>query len=107
MSEDLIHLPDLNSIKDILEVAKRDIAKEIEADPDLIAMSRLLFKVIESIEQKIASLNHKTDIDDTKKIDLAAHLNFLQCLLEDFFYYEDEEFDEDFEDDQLEISDER
>lgn len=108
MSEDLIHLPDLNAIRDILEVAKRDIAKEVEIDPDLIPMSRLIQKVIKSIEEKISSLSKMAEIDEAKKIDLAAHLNFLQCLLEDFFYYDDEEFDEDFEDyDELEVSDER
>lgn len=104
MHEDLIQLPDLVSIKEMLEVARRDINQALEEDRELLPMSHLLTKVIDIIEEKISVKDDFSTFSQKEKIELAAHLHFLQGLLEDFFYFEEDSFDdeEDFEEDEFE-----
>lgn len=98
MTEELIQLPNVEEIKEMLDLAKRDIANEVEQDPELKPASELLTKVIEIVEGKISKTSFEK-LSNSDKIDLAAHLHFLQSLLEDFFMFDD--FDgEDYEDDE-------
>jgi hypothetical protein len=103
MKDELIQLPDLKDIKEMLKTARHDIIAEVEQDAELDAQSKLPIQLIDIIEEKIAKGIDKIDLKE--KIDVASHLNFLQCLLEDFFFVDedfdgefDEEFEEDFED---------
>lgn len=101
MTEDLIQLPNIEEIKEMLDIAKRDIQTEVEQDPELQPASELLVQVIEVIDGKLAKSKGFDQLNQAEKIDIAAHLNFLQALLEDFFMFDDEfeDFDdEDFED---------
>lgn len=99
MIEDLIQLPELAEVKELLVVARRDIETEVKEDPELLDSSKLLIKVIDIIEEKIAKGSDFSKLNDQEKIGLASHLNFLHCLLEDFFFFDDEEEfdDEEFE----------
>ena len=92
MNEDLIELPAVNDIKDLLESAKHDINEELTQDPELGAQSKLMLAVIKIIEEKVAKTQNLNSLELTEKINVAAHLNFLQDLLEDFFF--SGEFDE-------------
>ena len=98
MTEDLIQLPKAEEIKEMLDLAKTDIQSEIEQDPELKPASELLINVINVIENQVAEIKNFRNLDNEEKISLAAHLHFLQSLLEDFFMFEDFEDDEDFED---------
>ena len=71
---------------------KKDIAAEIETDPEMKEGSSLLYLVIETIEDKIQNKKDLNTLSEKEKVGIAAHLHFLQLLLEDFFYF-DEEFD--------------
>jgi len=109
MTEDLIQLPNVAEIKEMLEIAKRDIQSEIEQLPELQAASELLIQLIDVIENKLGKIKDFDALDNVQKIDIAAHLNFLQALLEDFFMFdEDEEFEDedDFEDEDEELAEE-
>ena len=92
MREDLIELPAVNDIKDLLESAKNDINEELQEDPETAAQSKLLLAVINIIQGKIGNTQNLNSLELTEKINIAAHLNFLQDLLEDFFFTDD--FDE-------------
>lgn len=98
MTEDLIQLPNIEEIKEMLDIAKRDIQTEVDQDPELKSASELLVQVIDVIDGKLVKSKDFDQLNQAQKIDLAAHLNFLQALLEDFFMFDDE-FDE-FEDDE-------
>jgi hypothetical protein len=96
MEEEVIQLPELKDIKEMLTVTRQDIDFEIQEDKDLIPLSKLLVQVIDIIEEKIANHKDLTKLNEREKIDLAAYLNFLQCLQEDFFFFDEEmEFEED------------
>lgn len=100
MTEDLIQLPDIQEIKEMLDVAKRDIQSEVEQDPELQPASELVVQVISVLDGKLAKTKNFDKLNVAEKIDIAAHLNFLQALLEDFFMFDDEFEDEEFEDDE-------
>ena len=59
----------------------------------IIVVSKLVLELISIIEEKIGKSKDLSKHSLKEKIDIAAHLNFLQILLEDFFM-----IDEDFED---------
>lgn len=92
MTEDLIQLPNITEIKEMITIAKQDVENEIEQDPELRPASELLLNVISVIDDKLAKAKNFDNLNSSEKIDIAAHLNFLQNLLEDFFM-----FDEDYE----------
>lgn len=98
MDEDLIHLPDINEIRELLQEAKDDIKEEIKQNPKLSSEAKLLNLVIGFIEDKVSGKKGVETFSIKDKIDLVAHINFLQLLLEDFFYTEENfDFDEDDE----------
>lgn len=101
MTEDLIQLPKVAEIKEMIVIARQDVQTEVEQDPELAPASELLMNVIDVIDGKLAKSSNFDNLNNVQKIDIAAHLNFLQNLLEDFFM-----FDEDFEEDDLEFEDE-
>lgn len=99
MKEEMIQLPAIEEIKEMLEIAKKDVQNEVENDPELQSSSQLILNVINIIENKLTQSKNFDLLNETQKIDLAAHLSFLQTLLEDFFMFD--AFDEDYEDDEL------
>lgn len=104
MTDDLIQLPNISEIKEMIAIAKQDVQNEIEQDPELREASELLLNVINVIDSKLAKTKNFENLNNVEKIDIAAHLNFLQHLLEDFFMF-DEDFEEedfDFEEDESE-----
>lgn len=98
MTEDLIQLPNVQEVKEMLDIARRDIATEVEQDAELQPASQLLVQVMDVIDGKLTKFKSFDKLNQAEKIDIAAHLNFLQSLLEDFFMF-DEDFD-DFDDEE-------
>ncbi len=94
MNEDLLQLPEITDVKEMLANARNDIKLEIEEDPDLVPLSKLLIQVIDILEEKISKHKNLNKLAEKDKIDVAAHLNFLQGLLEDFFFYDEVDFEE-------------
>lgn len=94
MTDDLIQLPDISEIKEMITLAKQDIQTEVEQDPELRQASELLLNVINVIDGKLAKTKNFENLTNVEKIDIAAHLNFLQHLLEDFFIFDEEDFDD-------------
>jgi hypothetical protein len=95
MNEALIQLPELKDVKEMLTAARHDINVEVEEDPELIPLSKLLIQVIDVMEEKIAKLKDLNKLNEREKIDIAAYLNLFERLLEDFFIYDKDEFFED------------
>ena len=96
MSEDLIQLPNLTELRELLVTARRDIDTEVEQEPELADEHALLVQVMASFEELIGKAENNNNVSMKEKISIAAHLNFLQCLLEDFFFFDEdgEDFDE-------------
>lgn len=92
MKDDLIQLPNVNEVTEMLNLAKNDISTELKQDPELKQTSELLIELIGIIEGKIGKHKDLSHLSLKEKIDIASHLNFLQILLEDFFLI-DEDFD--------------
>lgn len=105
MKDDLIQLPNVDEVKEMLGLAKNDIQNELKQDPELKQTSELLVELINIIETKIGSNKDLSKLGLKEKIDMAAHLNFLQILLEDFFMLDDD-FDFSDEEEECEECDE-
>lgn len=101
MSEELIQFPTLQEVKEMLVEAREDINAELEEDPELVPLSKLLFKVIDLLEEKVAKHKDLNKISEKDKIDLAAHLCFLNSLEDDFFFIDDEMEGAEFEEVEL------
>lgn len=101
MVQELIQLPELNEIQELLVMAKQDIDQEVKNNPDLTEDSKLLKEVMKVIQDKLAKKSNFSKLDTAEKIDLAAHINFLHCLLEEFFF-DEADFGDDFDDEDLE-----
>lgn len=104
MKEDLIQLPEVSDIKDLLAMAKDDIAEQIAESPEMEEEGELLKQVMSIIETKMGKEKDLQKMNLNAKIDMAAHLSFLQSLLEEFFI-SDGEFD-DYDDDFLDEEEE-
>lgn len=104
MSEELIQFPEIDEIKTMLADARQEIEAELQEDPDLVPLSKLLFSVITIIEEKVAKYRDLNKIGEREKIDLAAHICFLNSLEDDFFF--SDEVMEDFEYEEVELDDE-
>lgn len=94
MNEDLIQLPEFKDVKEMLATTRDDIAVEVEEDPELLPLSKLVNQVIDLIEEKIAKQKDFSKLNEKEKIDLAAYLNFLQSLQEEFFFFDESDFEE-------------
>lgn len=103
MKEDVIQLPDLQEIKEMLQTAKEEVDAEVKENPELKDSCHLIFEVIAIIDGKLKASKDLDKLNIKEKIDVAAHLSFLQGLLEDFYFFEDEE---DFDMDDFEEEDE-
>lgn len=107
MNEDLIELPNIKDIRELLVSAKEDVNAELKEDPQLATQSKLLLEVIKVVEEKLAKDQDLNKLPLNEKINIAAHLNFLQNLLEDFFFVGDfESEEEEFEIDGFEEEEE-
>lgn len=97
MNEDFIHLPEAKEIKDMLIETRRNIEEETKDNPEMKSESKLLTLVIETIEEKMGKEKDLNKLNMKDKIHIAAHLSFLESLMEDFFLSEEdlEDFDED------------
>jgi hypothetical protein len=110
MVEDLIQLPELADVKEMLVIAKQDIQREVENDSELEPSSKLVLQVIDIIEERVAKEKNLERLSLKDKISIAAHLSFLHSLLEDFFNideFDEEEFDEEEFEDEDDSDDER
>lgn len=98
MSEDSIQLPELKDIQMMLKAAREDVETEVKEDPELAPSTDIIIQVIDIIEEKIEKEGDLNKLNTRQKIDFAAYLSFLQSLLEDLFYFDDDfEDEEDFE----------
>lgn len=105
MTEDLIQLPEVKDIQEMLSAAKEDVQTQVDQEPDLEPSSQLINQVINVLEEKLGKEKDLNRLNQKQKIDIAAHLSFLQSLLEDFFFF-DEEYSEDGEEYEDEDEDE-
>lgn len=104
MSEELIQFPTVVEIKEMLVDARQDIEAELQENPDLVDLSKLIFSVIDILEEKISKYKDLNKLNQKEKIDLASHISFLNSLEDDFFFTDDEL--EGFEFEEVELDDE-
>lgn len=90
MKSELIQFPSIPELKEMLADAREDIKTELQEDHDLIDMGKLLFQVIDAIEEKISKNKDPNDLNEKEKIDLAAHICFLNMLEDDFYFFDED-----------------
>lgn len=100
MTNDLIELPEVGEINELIDIAKNDVTAVLKEDKELAPQGDLILEVLKTIEGKIANQSDLNALPLKEKISLAAHLSFFHNLLEDFFF-SDEDFD-DFDDEEEE-----
>lgn len=103
MNNDLIQLPEVSEIKELITCAREDIDNAAKEDAELASQSQLVLEVLRIIEEQISKQKDLNKLNLREKISVAANLNFLHGLLEDFFFDEEdfEEFEEmDYEDEE-------
>ncbi len=104
MSDELIQLPEANEIKEFLKAARQDIDTAVKEEPELKAQHTVISEVIQIMEDQVANKKDLNKFGLKERISFAAHLNFLQCLLEDFFMGGEEFDEEDLEEGEFEES---
>ena len=100
---DLMQLPDVKEIQEFLNSAKHDMDSVIQDDPELASSTKLISEVINVLQDQVQGKKDLNKLSLREKISFGAHLNFLQSLLEDFFFEDEfEDFDDDseYEDDE-------
>lgn len=114
MNQDLIPLPEIEDIKEIINVAREDLVEVVKEVPDLAPEAELIKQVMAIVETKLGKRTNFDNLKNEERIDVAAYINFLQMLLDDFFYdelddsFDDEDFDdEDFDDEEEESTDKK
>jgi hypothetical protein len=107
MKDDLIELPELSDVKEMLTLAKKDIEEEIKQNPEMVDSCSLLKQVIAVVEEKIGKIKDFNKLNTKERIDIAAHLSFLHSLLENFFYGDEDDFfdSEEFDDEEFDDED--
>ena len=90
MSEEFIQFPSIPEITEMLADAKEEINDELQDNPDLIPLSKLLLNVIDIIEEKISKYKDLNKLSEKDKIDVASHICFLNSLEDDFFMSDDD-----------------
>ena len=93
MSEELIQFPEVAEIKEMLVDAREDVEAELQEDPDLVPLGKLIFNVIAILEEKISKHKDLNKLAEKEKIDIASHISFLNSLEDDFFFM-DEDLDD-------------
>lgn len=101
MNEELIQFPAVEEIKEMLSEAREDIQAEIQEDPELVPLSKLLFRVIDILEEKVSKHRDLNTLPEKEKIDIASHISFLNSLEDDFFFMDDDLEDLDIEEVEL------
>lgn len=100
MNHEIIQLPDPNEIREFLSSAQQDVDTALKEEPELSSQHQLVTEVIRVMQEQVANKNDLNQLGLKEKISFAAHLNFLQGLLEDLFLgdqyeeYEEEEGEE-------------
>lgn len=97
MTEELIQFPPVDEMREMLDEAKEDIQAELQEDPGLVPLSKLIFEVIDILNEKVSGYRDLNALSSKEKIDIAAHISFLNSLEDDFFFA-----DEDLEDIEIE-----
>ena len=97
-NEDLIPLPEIAELKETIAAAKIDLKETINEIPELAESAKLIEKVMSMVEEKIKNHKDLTNLSLSEKIDIAAYINFLELLLDEFFFNELEEEYSEFDD---------
>jgi hypothetical protein len=95
MSQDTLQLPSTKELKEFLKAAKQDINTVGNEEAELAPQCELISEVIQIMEEQVGNKKDLNKLTSKEKIFFAAHLSFLQSLLEDIFLAEEfEDFDE-------------
>lgn len=89
--EDYLMLPTKEEIKELIEASKHDVAALLVEEPELAPQLQVLKEVTKILEDLIAKHVDLQKIGMKEKISIAAHLNYFECLIEDFFFFDEDE----------------
>jgi len=106
MTNEIIELPEVEDIKEMLDTAEKDVREftQEEGNEEFAEQSQLILETIAIVKELIGTNKDLNKLDRKEKISIAAHLTFTQGLLEDFFFgadFDDEDL-EGFEDEEEE-----
>ena len=91
-------MPEIAELKETIAAAKIDLKETIKEIPELAESAKLIEKVMSMVEEKIKNHKDLTNLSLSEKIDIAAYINFLELLLDEFFFNELEEEYSEFDD---------
>lgn len=105
MKEDLIIVPEIEELKNVIADARHDLS-EIEEDSEVQDSRELAEKILDIIEEKIANKSSLKGIDVKEKVWFVSHLFLLENILEDIFdedmFFLDDETSEEEDDEEEE-----
>lgn len=90
MSQDLLDLPTLEEIKELISAARADIAEATQQDPASAEDYMQIAEIVTCIEELIAKHRSLDKLSSKEKIALAAHLCFLDIAFDIVFFSEEE-----------------
>jgi hypothetical protein len=101
MSVEAIPMPEVNELKEELIVVRGEIEEVLKEEAELEAQGKFILEVLDIIEERLSKENDLNKLARKDQINLMAHLNLFYSLLDDLYFGDLEEFDdEEFEEEE-------
>lgn len=98
MNNDAIQMPEVMELKEELSVARTEIENVLKEEPELKSQGKFIMEVLAVIDECLAKNSDLNKLNRRDQISVMAHLNLFYSLLDDLFFDDLEEFDdEEFE----------
>jgi hypothetical protein len=106
MNQDLLDLPSLEEVKELISAARTDIAEATEQEPESAVDFNQIAEVVNCIDELAAKHSSFENLSIKDRIALAAHLCFLDIAFDIVFFSEEDECEDDeCEDDECDSCD--
>lgn len=102
MNVDSIQMPDVKDLKEELTIARAEIEEVLKEEPELESQGKFILEVLAIVEERLADQKDLNTLARKDQIGLMAHLNLFYSLLDDLYFGDLEEFD----DEELEFNEE-
>ena len=104
MHNDAIQMPEVSELKEELTIAKNEIQNVLNEEPELESQGKFIMEVLSVIEDRLNTTPDLNKLNRKDRISIMAHLNLFYSLLDDLFFDDLEDLDE--EELEMEFADE-
>ncbi len=95
MSVEAIHMPEIKELKENLVAARSELEEILQEEPEMESQGQFILEVLAIVEESLAKHKDLNKLARKDQIALMAHLNLFYSMIDDLYFDELEEFDED------------